>query len=72
MTDKEVERTVHVSELISDDGNLTSSKEDLYICCVDVNCSCNSLDYARAHLASDVVINITTNATLSSLIKAKP
>ena len=63
------QRIVHVSELISDDGStFPSSGEDL-ICCIDGNCSCNSLDLALAHLANDVVINITINATLSSLIK---
>ena len=63
------QRIVHVSELISDDGStLASSGEDL-MCCIDGNCSCSSLDLALAHLANNVVINITTNMTLSSLIE---
>ena len=63
------QRIVHVSELISDDGStLASSGEDL-VCCIDGNCSCSSLDLALAHLANDVVINITTNSTLSTLIE---
>jgi len=38
-------------------------------CCVYVNCSCNSLDIALASLTSNVLIYITTDVTLSSLIK---
>ena len=63
------QRTVHVSELISDDGSTIASSGNDLICCVDGNCSCNSLDHALDHLTSNVVINITTNATLSSLIE---
>ena len=33
------------------------------------NCTCNSLDHALANLTSNVLINITTDVTLSSLIK---
>ena len=33
------------------------------------NCSCNSLDYALANLTGNVLINITTDVTLSSLVK---
>ena len=59
------QRTVHVSELSSDNtfenGNL--------ICCVYGNCSCNSLDHALANLTSNVLINISTDVKLSSLIK---
>ena len=64
------QRIIHVSELISDDddGTINSSGEDLTYC-VDGNCSCSSLDHALDHLTSVVVINITTNATLSSLIE---
>ena len=32
------------------------------------NCSCNSLDHALANLTSNVLINITTDVTLSSLV----
>ena len=38
-------------------------------CCVNQNCFCRTLDYALAHLTSNVLINITTDAALSSLIK---
>ena len=33
------------------------------------NCTCNSLDHALANLISNVLINITTDVTLSSLIE---
>ena len=38
-------------------------------CCEYENCSCYSLDYALANLTSNVLINITTDVTLSSLTK---
>ena len=38
-------------------------------CCVYGNCSCNSLDYALANLTDNVLINITTDMTLSTLTK---
>ena len=38
------------------------------MCCVYGNCSCNSLDHALANLASNVVINITTDAMFTTLI----
>ena len=53
---------VYVSEL-SDAARINT------FCCVYGSCSCNSLDYALAHLTSNVTINITTDVTLSSLIK---
>ena len=37
-------------------------------CCVHRNCSCHSLDHALAHLTSNVLLNITTDVTLTSLI----
>ena len=40
-----------------------------YVCCVYGNCTCNSLDHALANLTSNVLINITTDVTLSSLIE---
>ena len=61
------QRIVHVSELVSNifpnnksDGNFT--------CCAYGNCSCNSLDIALASLTGNVIINITTDVTLFSLI----
>ena len=64
------QRIVHVSELISDDEDFITSGEDdnRHICYVYGNCPC-SLDQALANLTSNVLINITTNVTLSSLIK---
>ena len=53
---------VHVSELLGEDTINT-------FCCAYGNCSCNSLDYALANLTSNVLINITTDVTLSSLTK---
>ena len=65
------QRIVHVSQLISDDKNFNTSGEDdnNHICCVYGNCSCNSLDQALAYLTSNILINITSDVTLSSLAK---
>ena len=64
------QRIVQVSELFSDDEDFfTSGDGDFFTCCVYGNCSCNSLDYALAHLTSNVLINITTDVTLSSHAK---
>ena len=53
---------VHVSESFGAASTVS--------CCVQGNCFCNSLDYALANLASNVLINITTDVTLSSLTKS--
>ena len=53
---------VHVSEVL---GEVSINP----FCCVYGNCSCNSLDYAVANLTGNVLINITTDVTLSSLVK---
>ena len=83
------QRTVYVSELISDhedsftsargvDG-LNSDDEDFFtsgdgdsnlMCCVYGNCTCNSFGLALASLTSNVLINITTDVMLSSIINA--
>ena len=64
------QRIVQVSELFDDDEDLfTSDDDDFFICCVYGNCSCHSLHYALTHLTSNVLINITTDVTLSSLAK---
>ena len=65
------QRIVYVTELISDEEDFITSGEDdkSQICCVHGNCFCNSLDHALANLSSNVLINITTDVTLSSLIK---
>ena len=64
------QRIVHVSELVSDDEDFLTSGEDdnSLTCCVYENSSCSSLDHALANLTSNVLINITTDATLSSLV----
>ena len=65
-------RILNISELISDDGSTLSSSgdfKDLNICCVDGNCTCNSLEYALVHLTSNVLINITSDVTLSSVVE---
>ena len=64
------QRIVYVSELISDDEDFFTSDDGdgNLMSCVYGNCSCNSLDHALANLTSNVLINITTDMTLSSLI----
>ena len=66
------QRIVYVSESISDDEDFFTSGDGdgSLMCCVYGNCSCNSLDHALANLTSNVLINITTDMTLSSLINA--
>ena len=60
------QRIVHVSD------SITSGEDDNshILCCVYGNCSCNSLDHALANLTSNVLINITTDVMLSSLVRA--
>ena len=62
------QRTVYVSKL-SSDNTFTTGGENGNICCVYGNCTCNSLDHALANLTSNVLINITTDVILSSIIK---
>ena len=54
------QRIVHVNE------NYTSGED--VACCVYGKCSCNSLDRALANITSNVLINIATDVTLSSII----
>ena len=62
------QRIVNVSD---DHKGFTSGEGDnSLICCVYGNCSCSSLDHALANLTSNVLINITTDVTLSSLVTA--
>ena len=67
------QKIVHVSELISDSEGFFASAngedDNSFVCCVHRNCSCNSLHLALAHLTSNVLINITTDVMLFSLIK---
>ena len=62
------QRIIHVSEL-SSDNTFSTGGENGSICCVYGNCTCNSLHHALANLTSNVLINITTDVTLSSLVK---
>ena len=66
------QRIVYVSEPISDDEDLSTSGDgdSNLMCCVYGNCSCNSLDHALANLASNVLINITTDMMFTRLINA--
>ena len=65
------QRIVHVSVLINNIEDFFTNGEDdnSHVCCVYGNCTCNSLDHALANLTSNVLINITTDVTLPSLIK---
>ena len=75
------QRIIHISELIRYDDDFSSSGEfestivpypeddNSHICCVYGNCTCNSLDHALANLTSNVLINITTDVTLSSFVE---
>ena len=40
------------------------------LCCVYGNCSCYSLDHALTHLTSNLLLDITTDVTLTSVINA--
>ena len=51
--------------------NVVNGEDDnSRICCVHKNCSYSSLDQCLANLTSNVLITITTDVTLSSLVKA--
>ena len=58
------QKIIHVSD------NATGDDNNSEMCCVHGNCSCNSLDEALANLTSNVLINITTDMTLLSLVSA--
>ena len=52
------------------DSNVLDGKDDnSRNCCVHENCSYNSLDQYLANLTSNVLINITTDVTLSSIVR---
>ena len=57
-------KIIHVSD------NATGDDDNNEMCCVHGYCSCNSLDQALANLTSNVMINITTDVTLLSLVTA--
>ena len=53
------------------DSNVVNGEDDnIRICCVHENCSYSSLDQCLANFTSNVLINITTDVTLSSLVRA--
>ena len=56
------QKIIHVSD------NATGDDNNSEMCCVHGNCSCNSLDQALANLTSNVLINITSDMTLLSLV----
>ena len=64
------QKIIYVSESASDKDLFSGENDDIQMCCVDENCSCNSLDQALANLTSNVLINIMTDATLSSVINS--
>ena len=52
------------------DGNVVNGEDDnSRICCMHENCFYSSLDQCLANLTSNIMINITTDVTLSSLIR---
>ena len=63
------QKIVKVSKPFNDEGSFSNDEGSTSLsCCIYGNCSCNSLDYALTHLSSYVLINITTDVTLSSVI----
>ena len=53
------------------DSNAVNGEDDnSRTCCVHENCSYSSLDQCLANLTSNIMINITTDVTLSSLVRA--
>ena len=76
----EYQRIVHINESFSDDEDFYSSgsKKDLIIevdsnnllCCVYENRSYYSFDHALGNLTSNVLLNITSDVTLTSVIHA--
>ena len=64
------ERVIVVNEsVVHDDGQVISHYDEVQItCCIYGNCSCSSLYNSLANLTSNVLINITTDVELSSII----
>ena len=60
------QKIVQVGELLNDGKDYSEDERR----CVYGNYSCSSLDHALANLTSNVLINITTDVTLSSLVRA--
>ena len=64
------QKIVYVSESTSDIDLFSGENDDIQKCCVNENSSCNSLDQVLANLTSNVLINIMTDAKLSSVINS--
>ena len=65
------QKIIYVSESASNEDLFSGENDEAQMCCVHAeNCSCNSFDQALANLTSNVLINITTDVTLSSLVTA--
>ena len=63
------QRIVQANEPFNNREELFGGCEDnISLSCMYGNCPCNSFDHALSNLASNVLINITTDVTLSSLI----
>ena len=67
---KGFERVIAVNKSdVDDDGLVISHDEEILArCCIHGSCSCPSLYNALANLTSNVLINITTDVTLFSVI----
>ena len=69
---KSVDGNQNIVQVMSESLNAYDGKDyeddNSLICCVYGNCSCSSLDHALANLTSNVLIDITTDVTLSSLV----
>ena len=64
------QNSVPITELNSNDDFFTNDKDDnSCIVYVDGNWSYSSLDQCLTNLTSNILINITTDVTLSSLVK---
>ena len=68
------QRTVHIfsdgENAVTNSGDGSSGDFSSLLCCVNGNCSCHSFDDALGKLTSNVLLNITTDVMLSSLINA--
>ena len=66
------QKIVYVSKSISDDEDFFTGGDgnSSVMCCVYGKSTCNSFYHALANLTSNVLINVITDVTLSSLINA--
>ena len=60
-----------VVHCVDSNKNVVNGEDDnSQICCVHENCSYSSLEQCLANLTSNILISITTDVTLSSLVRA--